>query len=217
MPERVGSGRLQHHLPLPSWHGSVVVIVVDEQTAEQALAAGSLCCPSCSAGSLRPWGYARVRVLRGLRGARRALRPRRARCRACGGTHVLLPADALPRRADTMQVVLEALLARQAGSGAGAIAADLGVPVDTVRSWLQVVTARAGWLRVRATRWAYEMDPLHAPIRPAGSPLGDALAALGSAAAATRLRLNSGASLWQLIGWISAGRLLAPLSSARGG
>jgi hypothetical protein len=194
-----------------------VVIVVNEQVAARELAAGSICCPSCSAGSLRTWGHARARVLRGLRGARRALRPRRARCRECGATHVLLPADAPPRRADTVQVVLEALLAHQTGAGAGTIAADLGVPVDTVRSWLRAVTGRAEWLRDRATRWAHRMDPLHPPIEPAGSALADALSALGHAVAATRRRLTSTATPWQLIGWISAGRLLAPLTPARSG
>lgn len=194
-----------------------VVIVMDEASAEQSLAAGSIACPSCSAGSLRPWGHARSRVLRGLRGARLVLRPRRARCRSCGTTHVLLPADAAPRRADTMQVVLTALLAHHGGAGAGSIAADLRVPVDTVRSWLRTVTGRAEWLRQEATRWACLLDPEQPPIRPTGSRLGDALSALGYAAAAARRRLNVTATPWQLIGWVSSGRLLAPLTLTRSG
>ncbi|WP_155892758.1 helix-turn-helix domain-containing protein [Intrasporangium chromatireducens] len=191
--------------------------MTDEASAEQSLAAGSIPCPSCSAGSLRPWGHARSRVLRGLRGVRLLLRPRRARCRACGATHVLLPGEASPRRADTVQVLLTALLAHHGGSGAGSIATDLGVPVDTVRSWLRTVTGRAEWLRQEATRWVCLLDPEHPPIRPTGSRLGDALSALGYAAAATRRRLNVAATPWQLIGWVTAGRLLAPLTPTRSG
>lgn len=194
-----------------------MVIVVDEESAGQQLTAGSIGCPSCSGGSLRPWGYARTRVLRGLRGARRALRPRRARCRDCGATHVLLPADAPPRRADTLQVVLSALLDHHGGAGARSIAVDLGLPVDTVRSWLRAVAARADWLREQATRWAYSMDPEHPPIQPSGSRLGDALAALGHAAAAIRRRLATTATEWHLLGWISAGRLLTPIAPTRSG
>jgi len=194
-----------------------VVIVADEDAAGQALAASSMPCPSCSGGSLRPWGYARTRVLRGLYGARHTLRPRRARCRACGATHVLLPSDAPLRRADTVQVVMAGLLAHQGGAGARTIAADLDVPVDTVRSWVRSASAHAQWLREQATRWAYRMDPDHQPIQPTGSPLGDALNALGHAAAATTRRVPRPITPWQLIGLISAGRLLAPVASPRSG
>ena len=118
-----------------------MVIVADQDAAGQELASSSMRCPSCSGGSLRPWGHARTRVLRGLHGARHTLRPRRARCRDCGATHVLLPCHAPPRRADTLQVVMTGLLAHQGGAGARTIAADLGVPVDTVRSWVRSVSA----------------------------------------------------------------------------
>jgi len=111
-----------------------VLIVLDPADAERDLAASSIACPSC--GRLRPWGYARTRLLRGLRGVRRSVRPRRARCGDCAATHVLLPADVPPRHADTVEVVAAALLAHQAGAGHRAIAAELDVPVDMVRSWL---------------------------------------------------------------------------------
>lgn len=164
-----------------------------------------------------PWGYARTRVLRGLRGARLSVRPRRARCRSCAATHVLLPADVAPRRADTVEVVAAALVAHQGGAGHRAIAADLQVPPDTVRSWLRRITARAEWLRQQATVWAFQRDPMLGPITPTGSVLGDAVEALGVAVAAHRRRLGINASPWQILAMIANGRLLAPLPPAPSG
>ncbi len=48
-------------------------------------------------------------------------------------------------------------------------------------------------------------------MRPAGTPLGDALEALGAAAAATR-QLGLRASAWELITWFTSGRTLAPIA-----
>lgn len=95
------------------------------------------------------------------------------------------------------------LLAHQGGAGARAIAADLGVPVDTVRSMVRSVSAHAQCAG-RATRWAFRMDPTHPPMQPTGSPLGDALDALGHAAAATARRVPTPLTAWQAIGLISA-------------
>lgn len=188
-----------------------MLIVLDPAGAEGDLTASAISCPSCASGRLRPWGYARTRVLRGLHGARRSVRPRRARCRGCAATHVLLPADVPPRRADTIEVVAAALLAHQAGAGHRVIAADLDVPLDTVRSWLRRITARAEWLRHQATVWASRCDPDLPPITPTGSRLGDALEALGVAVSAHRRLLGTDASTWQLLAMIAGGRLLAPL------
>ena len=44
-----------------------MLTVLDDATAESALAAGELRCPSCCTGRLRRWGYARRRQLRHLR------------------------------------------------------------------------------------------------------------------------------------------------------
>ena len=192
-----------------------MLMVLDPARAERDLATAQLCCPSCSAGRLRPWGYARTRVLRYLGGVRRIVRPRRARCGSCGTTHVLLAAETLPRHADTVEVVLSALTASAAGTGHRTIAADLDVPVDTVRTWIRRVTGHAESLRVAATRWAHSFDPELQPIEPTGSALGDALAAIGAAAAATRARLAMTATPWQLVGVITAGLLVKPLGAAR--
>jgi len=82
-----------------------------------------------SSGGLRPgdvlsgvragagrWGWARPRTLRGAAGRAR-LRPRRARCRGCLVTHVLLPVCALLRRADLAEVIGAALVAKAGGVG----------------------------------------------------------------------------------------------------
>ena len=69
--------------------------VADPGQAETDLAAGTLTCPSCT-GPLQPWGHARARTVRDHGTTVVALRPRRARCRSCRGTHVLLPAVVAP-------------------------------------------------------------------------------------------------------------------------
>lgn len=194
-----------------------MLIVLDPAGAEGDWRLRRSRVPRVPRGRLRPWGYARTRVLRGLHGARRSVRPRRTRCRDCAATHVLLPADVAPRRADTIEVVAAALLAHQAGAGRRVIAADIDVPLDTVRSWLRRITARAEWLRHRATVWAFQCDPDLPPITPTGSRLGDALEALGVAVSAHRRRLGTDASAWQLLAMIAGGRLLAPLPPAPSG
>jgi hypothetical protein len=82
--------------------GADVLIVADDiDRTERELMAGELVCPDCQ-GELRPWGHARARRLR-TRHATRQIRPRRARCRACNRTHVLLAGVAVLRRADAVE------------------------------------------------------------------------------------------------------------------
>lgn len=57
---------------------------------------------------------------------------------------MLLPASVLLRRADAVCVVGAALLAKAEGRGHRPIAAELGVPVSTVRGWLRQVVVVAG-------------------------------------------------------------------------
>jgi hypothetical protein len=54
---------------------------------------------------------------------------------------------------------------------------------------------------------AYRFDPEQAPIRPTGTPLGDAMEALGNAAAAAMRRLG-------LRAYVTGGRLLTTVSRA---
>src|SRR5215471_4521075 len=71
--------------------GVVLTVSGDEGVVERQLAGGELSCPSCG-GVLGCWGRARQRRVRVLEGPAVGLVPRRARCRGCGATHVLLPA-----------------------------------------------------------------------------------------------------------------------------
>lgn len=190
-----------------------MIVVLDEQDAGRQLDAGRLACPGCG-GRLGPWGHARARQVRQPGGRRSWLRPRRACCVGCGGTHVLLPAVCLPRRANRVEAVGAALLAGAAGQGHRPIASSLGVPADTVRGWLRRARRRAEWLRVQATGLAYQADPSLGAIPPRRSALADAVEALGQAAAALTRRLGVlAASPWQLIAAFTGGRLLAPLPS----
>jgi len=116
---------------------------------DKLLTDGELRCPGCT-GVLRPWGHARER---GVRDETEVvtLRPRRSSCSECRCTHVLLPSSTLVRRADTVDVISQALLAKAAGAGHRSIAAGLDRPVSTVRGWLRRFGARADSLRVLFT------------------------------------------------------------------
>lgn len=177
---------------------------------ERDLAGGSLECPSCG-GSLGPWGWARCRVLR-VRGACRWVRPRRARCRSCLVTHVLLPVVALARRRDGVEVIGAALAAKQAGVGHRRIAAGVGVPATTVRGWLRRFAARAEFLRAQFEAVAHSLDRDLGRIEPRGSPTTDALEAIGVAAAAAARRFGP-SPVWWFASGASAGGLLSNTSS----
>src|SRR6266498_1250918 len=103
----------------PCWmHGGhpLVTVEADQVRVEARLAARQIDCPGCP-GSLRPWGWARPRGVRGLAGL---LRPRRARCSGCGVTQVLLPVTVLAWRAYSVEVIGAALTARAGGAGSQA-------------------------------------------------------------------------------------------------
>jgi len=97
-----------------------LIVCAEEARVEVELVDGLLGCPSCRE-VLGPWGHARERVLR-CRSGDRLLVPRRARCRGCLGTHVLLPEVVLLRRQDEVVVVGEAIEASVAGEGCRSIA-----------------------------------------------------------------------------------------------
>lgn len=176
---------------------------------ESQLAAGELRCPGCD-GELRPWSFARPRRARGPLGLE-ALRPRRSRCRGCRGTHVLLPVRVLLRRLDLVEVIGRALLAKASGEGHRRIAAALRVPEETVRSWLRRFTQRAAAIREQFTRLAHELGPDLRALQPRGSPLQDALEAIGVAARVTADRFGEG-SVWHFVAGVTGGRLLSNTS-----
>ena len=183
----------------------MLIVCAEQARVESELLAGALSCPSCW-GVLGPWGHARERVLR-CRGGDRLLRPRRARCRGCAGTHVLLPELAFSRRQDGVSVIGEAIVAKVAGEGFRRIAARLGACPETVRGWLRRFAERAERIRAHFTRCAVALDPELAPVMPVGSGVADALEAIAVAGRAWVLRFGS-AEPWQIASRLSGGMLL---------
>jgi hypothetical protein len=76
-----------------------------------------------------------------------------------------------------------------------------------VRGWLRAFARNAEAIRVSFTRWASVLDPLCGPIRPASSPLSDALEAIGVAARAAVLRFGPKEAS-SLVSRLSGGALL---------
>ena len=121
---------------------------------------------------------------------------------------MLLAEDGLARRRDAVVDIGAALTAKAAGSGHRRIAVRLGVPAATVRGWLRRFDATAERVRAHFTRWAAALDPTLGPVVPAGSPFADAVAAIGSAAAAAVRRLGPRPA-WQVASVLSGGGLLS--------
>ena len=202
----------------------MLTVNADRDVVERQLGNGELACPSCG-GVLAGWGNGAARRVRlpgrldrsdGEQGRHVVLVPRRARCRQCRATHVLLPAWCLARRADAGEVIGLALEAKAAGSGHRVIAGRLGRPASTVRGWLRAFTRRAEQVRLVFTALAASVvtdPPLPAP---AGSPVADAVAAVAAAAAAAgRVPGVGTVARWQLAAAVTCGLLLAPSWPAR--
>ena len=189
----------------------MLLVKDDPEAVEADLAAGRVGCPGCG-GRLARWGFASERELRTLGGVRR-LRPRRTMCSSCGTTHVLEPASTLPRLRDTAEVVGAAWQAKVAGAGHRTIARRLDRPVSTVRRWLRRLSARAEELRVAATGRLHDFDATAGPIEPTGSPLADALEALGRAAAAASRRLGPRPA-WEVAVALTGGLIAPPARRA---
>lgn len=157
----------------------MLIVSSDSAVVETELLAGQLSCPNC-AGKLGPWGHAGERAVRRGRTEER-VRPRRSCCRSCRHTHVLLPDTTLLRRRDHVEVIGSALEARARGCGYRLIAGMLGESRSTVRNWLACFSALAEQVRIHFTAFAHALDPELLAIEPAGSPVRDALGAIGVA------------------------------------
>ena len=202
-------------------HGGVVVTVgPDVGVVERQLRSGELRCPDCP-GVLRPWGWARPRSLRLDPGSVRPVQrlvPRRSVCGSCGRTHVLAPFSVLARRADGVEVIGTALLARARGLGYRRIAAWVGRPVSTVRGWLGRVAVNAERIFVVFMGLVHELEADPVPVAPAGSAFADAVGAVGAGVAAVRRRFGAAVvvvSAWRVAAALTHGRLLAPVPPAR--
>lgn len=190
--------------------GAVLTVGANPVEVEAGLVSGALLCPACG-GSLSPWGWARVRSLRGAAGPV-VMRPRRTRCSSCRASHVLPPVFALLRRADLVEVIGAALAAKAAGAGVRTIAAGLGRPVETVRSWIRVFGRRAEALRAWFTVLLVDIGVDPVPPAAAGTPFADAVAAMLGAVVAARSRWPrvGEVSPWWWASAASVGCLLAP-------
>ena len=189
---------------------SVSMVWSDPERVESDLLSGVVGCPLCG-GVLGGWGFARWRVLRSEAGPV-ALRPRRARCRSCRSTHVLLPDAVLARRVDTVAVIGAALTYAAAGAGHRKAADWVRRPPSTVRGWLRRFRAVAVRAAVFFAGWAHRLDPMLGPVAPAGSPVADAVEAIGVAARAASLRLGPRPP-WSWASALTVGGLLANTNS----
>lgn len=191
----------------------MLMVEADSVRVEARLVAGEYQCPACKEGALRPWSFARRRVLRD-RGAAVTIRPRRSRCgsTSCLVTHVLLPTLALLRRRDLAEVIGEALHARFLEHKSQAkVAEEAGVDLDMVRRWFRRFTTWAPEIRTLFSTWAHHFDAGLGAIEARGSPEADALEAIGVAAAAATRRLGP-SPLWEFVSGTSGGLLLSNTS-----
>ncbi|MGH3126013.1 MAG: DUF6431 domain-containing protein, partial [Streptosporangiaceae bacterium] len=111
------------------------------ESVEARLAAGRLRGPCCG-GVLARWGWARRRVVAMFSGPEEFC-PRRGRCRRCGRTHVLLPADLWSRRRYGAAVIMTVLLLAAAAAAAGRAAARPWLPAPDGSRWQ--VPASTAW------------------------------------------------------------------------
>jgi hypothetical protein len=123
-----------------------------------------------------------------------------------------LPVVALLRRADLAEVIGAALAAKANGSGARAIAALVGRPVDTVRGWLRRFVSRAETVRQFFT--GLLVDVAADPVVPAAmrTVLADAVVAVigATVAVAARWPRLGEVPVWQAAAAATHGRLLSP-------
>lgn len=178
----------------------------DPAVVELNLLVGRVACPDCG-GRLRPWGWARPRVIRdGLdtKWSGRSLRPRRSRCTICQVTHVLLEVRLAVRRADTAEVIAAAIEAKTAfGHGHRKIAASCGRPLSTVRGWLRSFASSAVAIGQRFTTLLVR-DAVDAVVlwpKPAGFAGGEAMSVLMAYAEGLGRRFAATVT----VTWIQAG------------
>lgn len=181
----------------------------------EAVRNGLVACPDCGHG-LAPRGFAPpLGPVRGA-GVIEGLGPGgeriRARCGGCGKSHTLLPPALAAHRADTVQVLGEAVAEHAAnGTGAARIAAMLGRPVRTVAGWLadaRTFAARhlPGFIAMLA--WLGVAD--QTGVVPDADPVRELLAVLEAIhAAAARRWGNPGVTDWDAVNLICRGRFIS--------
>ncbi|HEX5882308.1 MAG TPA: helix-turn-helix domain-containing protein [Actinomycetota bacterium] len=184
-----------------------MTVGLDGAVVEYDLRSGVMGCPVIGCGSvLGPWGWARERLVRGVG----RLLPRRARCRGCRRTQVVLPASVLLRRADAATVIGAALLAKAGGAGHRPIAGVLNVPSSTVRGWLRRIVSVAERVLAVLAAAAAELGTEFTASAPTADPVAAVVEMLGALSAAVARRLGGSCSPWRLAAVLTGGRLLVP-------
>ena len=143
--------------------------------------------PAHGMAALDGWGPGAQHApdrLRRFGGGTDSCAPKRARCRACSRTQVLVPAMAFPKRADSLETVFNAISLAANGAGHRTIGARIGVPETTVRGWLRRARANANTIRSNAMIAMCALDRMAGKVDPTGTQLGDMLEAVGRAAMA---------------------------------
>ena len=166
---------------------------------------------SAVSGGAAPVRDRPYRTVRGVGADTVTVTPRRARCRDCSATQILLPTELVLRRADSTEAIGAALVARARGAGYRSIAASFERPESTVRRWLRAAREpHAQWLYRRGVDYAVLIDR-ELLVRPAAqqTTLGHALNLLAGAAVRFRECFGRCDSVWSLIGFFAGGRLLA--------
>ena len=126
---------------------------------------------------------------------------------------MLLPVNALVRRADEAVVIGAGVVLAAAGWGHRRIAARLDRPAGTVRGWVRRMRERAQVLRLGFTELLVAVDPDPVVPDPGGSALAEVVAVIAAGAAATARRWGaavSGLSAWELAAAVTSGGLLNP-------
>jgi hypothetical protein len=222
----------------------MLTVAADRDLVERQLTAGLLACPECGTGVLGGHGWVASRWLRRADGRVVLLKAhatgqekasgtvgdglRRARCKACGVTHVLAPPWLLFRRLDETRVIGGVLAARAGGGGYRAIAGLLGraaagavglaAELGMVRRCVRRFTVNAGRLRAAFTALVHQVDASPPVMTSGRGAVAEAVAAIGEAAAAVRRLLGTAmaaVSPWEVAAAVSHGRLLAVCPPAR--
>lgn len=188
-----------------------MIVVLSATEAQRHLASGAMECPECG-GVLAKWGHARSRTVRGPATSIVTVQPARARCTVCAKTHVLLPAELQVRRADTTEVIGNALIHKVNGLGFRRIAAQIDRPESTVRRWLRHVPPdHLHRLNTHANQRLITIAvDVFRSIRYGGDLLRHTLTLLAATAFHDKQRFGFPVPPWALIGMYTRGRLLCP-------
>src|SRR6266496_2179683 len=187
----------------------MVTVRGSADSVESRLTAGLLRCPCCG-GRLARWGHARRRLV-AMGSGWEEFWPRRSRCRGCGRTHVLLPADLWSRRRYGAAVIMTVLmLAAQAAAAGGGRRL---VPASTAHAWRSRFAGRAAVMRGELARLLPLVSEAEAarPLVPSGSPGGDCLAVLEAVTAGlARLGPMAAVAAHEAAAHLTGGLWLAP-------